>query len=304
MKVTRVQPVSGMGRERNRKRADPPFSPQRRAVELAVGGKHPGVRGKVFLQRLAAEIAIEDLAVLVQQDGPAQLLPAPRPADHIPRLGGGEEGQQVDLPAFVRGGVQGHRRHQDQDIAPLAGVGQADAVGVIAADLDLVGILARPGIPAGSLHRIDRQDDLVGHIDAAAVLHIEHPAEDVLGRDHGGVERLVQLLAVGEILVRVGRLMHLGRHGGELAVVGVYEVGQLQGSGADIVFQGGDYAVLEGVDGFHRRLPDQVAHDAERPYKHHQQRDDDHDGEITKIKPLENRLLFLAGHMRSTSPLV
>ena len=95
-----------------------------------------------------------------------------------------------------------------------------------------------------------------------------------------------------------------GRHGGELAVVGVYEVGQLQGSGADIVFQGGDYAVLEGVDGFHRRLPDQVAHDAERPYKHHQQRDDDHDGEITKIKPLEHRLLFLAGHMRSTSPLV
>ena len=31
MKVTRVQPVSGMGRERNRKRVDPPLSPQRRA---------------------------------------------------------------------------------------------------------------------------------------------------------------------------------------------------------------------------------------------------------------------------------
>ena len=269
---------------------------QRRPQALAAGGELPGVLREEVPQGVAAEVAVKDLARLVQQNGGAQLAAAPGPADDVAGLGGGEKGHQVNLIAFVHRAVQGHGGDQDKDVVLLDGIGQPDPAGVVAADAHLIGRGLGRRIPGGGADLAGGEHDLFVHVDAAAVPHIEHPAQNVLRRGHGGVKGPFQLLAGGIILHRPGRVVHLGGHGGELPVVDVHKVGQLQRGCPHVGLKDRGDALLEGVDGLDGGGPDQVADNAESSDEHHQKRNHHQNDEAAEIKLFEHRQLFCARH--------
>ena len=235
-------------------------------LQAGTVGVKPG--GQLFV----AHVAEEQSAVFIQQQGGAHIPRRTGALQDLAHLGGGEVGHQFDVSAPVGDVVRSHGAHQHQLAALLGVAGELVLAGVVAADDHIVGPLHGGGVPAFLAQPLVRHRHVLLHRDAAALLHEEVTANDVLGRDHGGVEGLFQPLAV-EILLAAGAVVDLVGQLHEFAVVHVHKMRQLQRGGLHVGVQGSGHRLLKGGDGVHRRGPHQMVQDHRRHQEHHDQRD-------------------------------
>jgi hypothetical protein len=95
---------------------------------------------------------------------------------------------------------------------------------------------------------------------------------------------------IRHIPIAATALVDLHGHLDELPIVGIYEMGQLEGVVPDIAAQGGSDILLKGVDGLNGGISDDVADNDLRTHKDQNQRDYNHQQKAAIVSPFECRL--------------
>ena len=134
-------------------------------------------------------------------------------------------------------------------------------------------------------------------MDLRTVPHIKGAAHNILGRDHGHLEALGQLIVIVILDAAAGGGDLFGKVQ-ERAVLAVDKVRHLQRVFVDLLLQGIGKALLKCADIFQRGLPHLGIDHHHGPRKHHQQRDDHKKYKRPVVVFLQGRCLaFVYLHM-------